>query len=211
MDHAQRRAELMAAGLDVDDVPADPLVLLDDWLTSARDAGIHNADAMAVATADDAGRPTVRNVLMRGVVRGGLTFYTNYESDKGRELATTPACEALFSWLDLERQIRVRGLVERLSADESDTYWRTRPRGSQLAAWASDQSRPLASRAVLEERVTALDARHDGGDVPRPAHWGGYLLTPERVEFWQGREFRLHDRIVYVPDRGQWRTERLAP
>lgn len=178
--------------------------------------------AMAVATADAAGRPAVRMLLLKGADDDGFVFYSNYESRKGRELDQNPRAALCFFWKSLEVQVRVEGPVERVSAAESDTYFATRPRGSRLGAWASQQSRPLASRAALEDRLKELEATYGGDDsagpVPRPPHWGGYRLRPERIEFWFGHPFRLHDRFVFTRgepphtgDAPRWRMERLSP
>jgi pyridoxamine 5'-phosphate oxidase len=211
VDVPELRAELMAEGLDTADLKPDPLDQLEDWLAFAVGVGIYNANSMAVATADIEGAPSVRNVLYRGLVDGGLVFHTNRQSQKGVELISNPRAEALFSWLALERQVRLRGTVATAPDEVSDAYWDSRPRGSQVAALASDQSRPVPDREWLERRAGALDAAHERRDIPRPEHWGGFVLRPDRVEFWQGREHRLHDRLVYVRQAGQWEIVRLAP
>jgi pyridoxamine 5'-phosphate oxidase len=167
---------------------------------------------MTLATADADGFPTARVVLLKAVDGRGFQFFTNYESRKGAELAANPRAALAFLWIPLERQVRVRGTVERLTAEESDAYFATRPRGSQIGAWASRQSQPLERRGLLEQRWSDLEQMYAGREVPRPPHWGGYRVRPLEIEFWQGRENRLHDRLRYaaVPG-GGWRVERLAP
>lgn len=211
-DLSEVRAGLMAEGLRRADLKPDPVAQFDDWLGLASDLGLHNADAMAVATVGADGVPSVRNVLLRGFGADGFVFYTNRESQKGVDLASNPHVEALFSWLPLERQVRVRGLAAEASDEMSDAYWATRARGSQVAALTSDQSRPVESREWLERRARTLEAAHDGLTIARPDHWGGYVIVPDRFEFWQGREFRLHDRLSYERlDDGSWQVSRLAP
>lgn len=166
---------------------------------------------VALATADASGNPSVRMVLLRGVDERGFVFHTNYESRKARELDENPRAALCVHWHSLEEQIRIEGRVERLGADESDVYFASRPRGSQLGAWASQQSMPLASRETLEEEYRATERRFEGSSVPRPPFWGGYRLIPDRIEFWFGRPDRLHDRLLYVRDGSGWRIERLYP
>jgi pyridoxamine 5'-phosphate oxidase len=208
----------MTPALGDDNLPADPLPLCERWLAEARAAELTGgeelpvAETMTLATAASDGRPSARAVLLRGLDARGFAFFTNYESRKGRELDANPWAALVFTWLPLQRQLRAAGRVVRLSEVESDTYFATRPRGSQLAAWASQQSRPLADRAALEARWQALDERYSGAAVPRPPHWGGYRVEPDEIEFWEGHPNRLHDRFAYTraPD-GGWRRERLAP
>lgn len=190
---------------------ADPRALLDEWISGARSAGLKEPTAMTLATADRDGRPSARVVLLRGHDDGGLRFYTNYESRKGRELDANPQAAAVFYWAALDRQVRVEGNVERLSLAESDAYFATRPRGHRLSAWASRQSTAIPDRAYLEARMREAEQRFPGDDVPRPPYWGGYRIVPERFEFWEGRADRVHDRIVYVRDGTGWRVERLSP
>ena len=168
-------------------------------------------DAMTLATVDDAGRPDARMVLLKGHGPEGLRFYTNLESAKGRQLDARPEAAVVVYWRELDRQVRARGAVEPLPDETVDEYFATRPRDSQLGAWASAQSTPIASREELEGRVAELEREYEGREVPRPAHWGGFLLVPDTVEFWQGRIGRLHDRLRYRRDGDGWRVERLAP
>ena len=211
MNIEQVRAELQAGGLGDDIERHDPFELLQQWVDFAADAGFFNPSAMALSTVGADNTPSVRNVLMRGVIDGGLAFFTNHNSQKGRDLRARLFAEALFSWLEFDRQIRVRGPVVELSAEQSDEYFSQRPRGSQLAALASDQSQSIPSRRWLMRRYKTLEAAHEGHDVERPAHWGGFAIQPVRFEFWQGAEFRLHDRIVFEHDGDRWTTQRLAP
>ncbi len=205
------RLDLMVEGLSEDAAPVDPFELFDAWLDHATELGMHNANAMAVATADTRGRPSVRNVLLRGRLDGGLAFSTNYERQTGRDLVANPIAEALCSWLPLERQVRFAGRVHKATADQSDAYFATRSRESRISAIASDQSRVIESREALVARHEELEAELSGSDPVRPDHWGGFVLVPERVEFWQGREHRLHDRLVYQRDGERWAVVRLAP
>jgi pyridoxamine 5'-phosphate oxidase len=194
------------------DLDPDPLAQFRRWYADAEETGLRVPEAMALATATPDGAPSVRMVLLKDAGPRGFAFYTNRESRKGGELAANPRAALLFHWDPLGRQVRVEGRVERLSEEESAAYFATRPRGSQVAAWASPQSRVLAGREQLEDAVAAAAARFEGADVPLPPHWGGYVLVPERYEFWQHRDDRLHDRIRYEPDgAGGWDRARLAP
>ena len=202
----------MTDELTEDDLLPDPVALVRRWFADARAAGVEQHDAMTLATVAPDGRLSARVVLLKGIDPRGFAFFTNYESRKSRELDANPQAALVLLWTPLQRQVRVSGRVERLSAEESDAYFATRPRGSQLGAWASRQSRPLADRAELEARWAALDARYAGATVPRPPHWGGYRVEPDEIEVWQGRANRLHDRFRYRrgPD-GGWTYERLQP
>jgi pyridoxamine 5'-phosphate oxidase len=194
------------------DLADDPFQQFAAWFAEAERAGIRYPNAMALATATPDGVPSVRMVLLRGVDERGFVFYTNYESQKGKELALNPRAALLFYWDALERQVRVSGLVERVSSAESDAYFASRPYGSQLSAWASQQSQPIDSRAALEERHAALAQAFPEGAVPRPPFWGGFRVVPDTFEFWQGRRDRLHDRFRYRRQAdGHWQIERLQP
>ncbi len=190
----------------------DPFALFDTWYTEARETEPNDSNAMALATADATGRPSVRMVLLKGHGRDGFVFYTNRESRKAGEIVANPRAALLFHWKSLRRQIRVEGLLSLATDAESDAYFASRNRDSQLGAWASDQSRPLDDRATFEARFEAAKARFEGQDVPRPPHWGGYRLTPEHIEFWQDRAHRLHERRVFdrAPD-GTWTLGLLYP
>ncbi len=212
MSIADLRRDYGRHGLTEADAAANPFDQLRAWLDQAVAAGVPDATAMVLATATPDGRPSARVVLLKGIDGRGLTFFTNYHSRKGRELAANPRAAATLFWPDLERQVRVEGAVEVLTAAESDAYFRTRPVDSRLGAWVSDQSEVVAGgRAELERRLAAVAARFAGGEVPRPPHWGGYRLVAAAVEFWQGRPARLHDRLRYTPDGRGWRIDRLAP
>ena len=210
---ADLREEYTLGGLDRDDLDPDPVVQLERWLADALDADLRDPTAMVVSTVSAEGRPSSRMVLCKGLSDAGLVFYTNYGSQKGEELAGQPQVAALFPWHPLQRQVRVEGTVTRVDPADSDAYFASRPRPSQLGAVASPQSRVVASRDWLDQRYAEVEAEHDGRDVPRPAYWGGYLVTPDRFEFWQGRRGRLHDRFRYlwVPTQQRWQVDRLAP
>ncbi|HEX9260450.1 MAG TPA: pyridoxamine 5'-phosphate oxidase [Acidimicrobiales bacterium] len=214
MDLASRRIEYETAGLDVCDVTADPVEQFHRWFAEAVAAGCTEPEAMALSTVDSEGRPDCRFVLCRGVDERGFAFYTNTMSAKGEQLAAHRLAALTFGWLQLHRQVRVRGVVVPVPDAEADAYFASRPRGSQVGAWASPQSSVLADRSELEAEVTAVEARHAGREVPRPAHWGGYRVVPDELEFWQGRPSRLHDRLRYrrqmSPGDG-WVIVRLAP
>jgi pyridoxamine 5'-phosphate oxidase len=195
----------------VGDLDPDPVRQFEGWLAEARAAGLAFPEAMTLATADAAGRPSARMVLLKGVDGRGFAFFTNRESRKAVELAVNPHAALVFHWQPLHRQVRVEGAVEQLADDESFDYFRTRPLGSRLAAWASPQSRRVADRAELEARYEEAAARFAGGEPTLPPYWGGYRVVAEALEFWQGRENRLHDRVRYELRAGVWARERLAP
>jgi pyridoxamine 5'-phosphate oxidase len=210
---ADLREEYTLGGLDRDDLDPDPITMLQRWLADAIDADLRDPTAMVVSTVSATGRPSSRMVLCKGLSDAGLVFYSNYLSQKGEELAGQPQVAALFPWHPLQRQVRVEGTVSRVDAADSDAYFASRPRPSQLGAAASPQSKVVESRAWLDERYAEVEARYDGQDVPRPENWGGYLITPDRFEFWQGRKGRLHDRFRYqwVATQRRWQVDRLAP
>ncbi len=197
--------------LDEGDLDPDPFVQFVAWLDGARSAGVHEPEAMALATATPWGVPSARMVLLRGWGPQGFVFFSNYESRKAGELEANPRAALVVHWAAIGRQIRIEGAVARAADAESDAYFATRDRGSQIGAWASAQSRPIPDRATLEREVAELSGRFGEAAVPRPANWGGYRLTPSAFEFWQHAENRLHDRFLYTPADGAWRIQRLAP
>jgi pyridoxamine 5'-phosphate oxidase len=209
MNIADLRQEYMRAGLSEAEADVDPFALFERWFGEALAAELPLPNAMTLATSTTRGAPDARVVLLKGVENGAFVFYTNYESRKGRQLAARPEACLVFFWGPLERQVRIDGRVDKVSAAESDAYFGSRPLGARLSAHASAQSAVVAS-AVLENALDEKRAKH-GERPPRPAHWGGYRVTPERIEFWQGRENRLHDRLLYRRERNAWTIERLAP
>jgi pyridoxamine 5'-phosphate oxidase len=208
---AAARAEYTRGGLGEGDLLPDPIAMFRRWYDEAHAAGLHEPNAMVVATVSAERAPSARLVLLKGVTDGGFVFYTNTSSRKGIELAGNPRCALLFPWHPLERQVRVDGSATPLPRAAVDAYFDVRPRGSQLGAWASHQSSVVAGREELVEAYDAAEQRYGDGDVPTPEEWGGYVVRPEAVEFWQGRPGRMHDRLVYRRTAEGWRTERLAP
>lgn len=198
--------------MELDELDPNPIVQLQRWLDDAIAAGLSHPNAMALATADAEGRPSVRHVLLKGLDERGLEFHTNYESRKGHDLAANPRASVVFPWFGLWRQATASGTVTKVSAEESDAYFESRDRGSQIGAWASPQSQPVPDRAWLEARVAELTRRYEGGSVPRPPHWGGYRLRPDTIDFWYSQPDRLHDRFRFTRTAdGAWTVTRLAP
>ena len=212
MDVSDLREEYTRAGLREADAHHDPIEQFRRWFDEALAANLYEPNAMTLATATRAGKPSARVVLLKGFDEKGFVFYTNYEGRKARELEENLHCALVFYWGELERQVRIEGHAERVSEEESDAYYGSRPRGSLLGAWVSEQSRPVGDREALEERLRRLETEYEGREIPRPPFWGGYRVEPEEIEFWQGRENRLHDRLLYRrQDDVGWRVERLQP
>lgn len=210
MSIADLRREYMRANLDERDTDANPIVQFERWFHEALQADVPEPNAMSVATVGANGRPSCRILLLKDMGADGFTWFTNYESRKGRELEENPFAALLFFWIELERQVRIEGRVERVGAADSDAYFRNRPLGSRIGALASNQSRPIENRQALEKQFLHAEQQH-GENPSRPAHWGGYRLLPDAIEFWQGRSSRLHDRILYTLHEGHWQRQRLQP
>jgi len=209
---ADMRKDYSLAGLLEKDLAKNPFRQFERWFQEAEAAKVPEPNAMTLATTSRDGRPAARTVLLKGCDGRGFVFYTNYESRKGRELDANPRATLLFPWVAMERQITVEGLVARVTREESEAYFHSRPRASQLAAWASPQSTAVAGRGVIEESYRVIEKKYEGREVPLPPNWGGFRLTPETIEFWQGRRSRLHDRLRYRREPGgDWVIERLAP
>ncbi len=209
--YADLRKDYTLAGLAEKDLARDPFRQFEKWFAEAQAAKVPEPNAMVLASCTADGRPSTRTVLLKALDGRGFAFYTNYESRKGRELAGNARASLLFPWIAMERQVMVEGTVSRVTREESDAYFHSRPRLSQLAAWASNQSSVIGDRALLESAMKALEKQYAGTDVPLPPNWGGFRLAPESVEFWQGRRSRLHDRLRYRRDKEGWVIERLAP
>lgn len=211
-DPSASRYEHVGRGLRRSDLHRDPIKQFANWFTAAIEAGIHDVNAMSLATADRDGRPSVRIVLLKSFDQDGFVFFTNYESTKGKQLDANPYAALGFYWIELDRQIRISGKVEKTSREESKAYFRSRPVGSQLGAWASRQSEIVDARRVLDARMAEMTERFRNKRIPLPAHWGGYRLKPDIMEFWQGRPNRLHDRFRYTRLANEsWQIDRLAP
>ncbi|MEP6945827.1 MAG: pyridoxamine 5'-phosphate oxidase [Acidobacteriota bacterium] len=208
---ADLRKDYSKSELNETSVSADPFEQFSKWMEDTLRSEIPEPTAMVLATVSSDGRPSSRVVLLKGFDDEGFVFYTNYKSRKGRELAGNPNAAIHFFWPDLERQINISGSAKRVSPEESDNYFQSRPYASRVGAWASKQSEPIDSRMVLIKRVARLVVKYASGNVPRPPHWGGFRIVPDRFEFWQGRESRLHDRICYELDNGGWHISRLSP
>lgn len=197
--------------LGKNDVNENPILQFGKWFKEAIDAKVNEPNAMTLATATAEGKPSARILLLRNFDENGFVFYTNYTSRKGGEILKNPYASLLFFWPELERQVRVEGRLTKQSAEESDKYFNTRPRESKLGAWTSEQSRVVASRKALDEEYEKMSQKYPGENVPRPIYWGGYILNPTSIEFWQGRPSRLHDRLLYTKENNSWKIERLAP
>lgn len=211
MDLARMRRDYETAGIDERDFDVDPLVQFHEWFQIAVDAELDEPNAMVVSTVDRSGQPWSRYVLLKKADEKGFDFFTNYESNKSEQMTANARASLTFGWLGLRRQVNIAGSVERVPKAESDAYWAVRPRGSQLGGWSSAQSRPINDRGELEAAYTEFDERFEA-DVPRPDHWGGWRVVPHTIEFWQGRQNRMHDRLRYWrSDDGSWTMGRLAP
>jgi len=197
--------------LDKKDVNTNPVLQFEKWFKEAVEAKVNEPNAMTVATATADGKPSARILLLRNFDENGFVFYTNYTSRKGEEILKNPYASLLFFWPELERQVRIEGKLTKQSAEESDKYFQTRPRASKLGAWTSEQSRAIANRQALDDEYEKISQKYPGENVPRPIYWGGYILEPTSIEFWQGRPSRLHDRLLYTKEKGSWKIERLAP
>jgi len=210
-DIANIRKDYMLKSLNENEAQNNPIDQFTIWWNEALASNIDEINAMTLATASAAGKPDARIVLLKGYDEKGFIFFTNYSSTKGKQLAENPFATLVFFWKELERQVRIEGRVEKISEADSDAYFYSRPVGSRIGAWASPQSTVIENRELLEQNVKQLELKYAGGNVPRPQHWGGYVVVPEQIEFWQGRSSRLHDRLQYRLENGAWMVERLAP
>jgi pyridoxamine 5'-phosphate oxidase len=210
-DIANIRTDYKLKSLSENDVKADAIEQFTEWWKEALQSDIYEVNAMTLATADKEGKPSARIMLLKDYNKDGFVFFTNYASKKGNDIAENPFASLLFFWKELERQVRINGVIEKISAAESNEYFFSRPEGSRIGAHTSPQSMPIANREVLENRYLELSEQLKGKDIPRPEHWGGYLVKPTSIEFWQGRPSRLHDRIRYTKIDTGWKIERLAP
>ena len=209
---AEIRKEYSKATLDFTNVASDPIHQFTKWFDEAINAKVLEANAMSLATVSNDNRPSCRIVLLKGIEENRFLFYTNYQSHKGKELENNPVCALTFFWPELERQVRIEGVAGRVGENQSMEYFQSRPLGAQISAWASPQSSIIENRTILEERVKQIEKRFEGNKVlPRPHQWGGYAVEPHMIEFWQGRENRLHDRLEYMRVEGSWKIHRLAP
>jgi len=205
------RQDYRVASLSENDVAANPFLQFKKWFSDAVEAQLYEPNVMTFATADSDGKPSARIVLLKGFDENGFVFYTNYESRKANDLVENPQAAAVFFWAELERQVRIEGIVSKIDKETSEAYFHSRPIGSQIGAIASPQSSVITDRTLLEEKVSMLTAEYEGKVIPKPDNWGGYLIEPKRIEFWQGRSSRLHDRITYDFIEGSWKISRLAP
>lgn len=205
------RQDYRVASLSENDVAANPFLQFKKWFSDAVEAQLYEPNVMTFATADSDGKPSARIVLLKGFDENGFVFYTNYESRKANDLVENPQAAAVFFWAELERQVRIEGIVSKIDKETSEAYFHSRPIGSQIGAIASPQSSVITDRKILEEKVLMLTAEYEGKVIPKPDNWGGYLIEPKRIEFWQGRSSRLHDRITYDFIEGSWKISRLAP
>ncbi|AUM14458.1 pyridoxamine 5'-phosphate oxidase [Ketobacter alkanivorans] len=211
MDISEMRREFESSGLNEEDLNQDPIIQFENWFQDARNAGILEPNAMSLATVDNTGQPTLRTVLLKYFDEHGFVFFTNYESRKAQNIEAHPQAAALFPWIGLNRQVSVQGKVRRISKAESFKYFSSRPRESQIGAWVSDQSKAINSRGLLEQKLAEMKRKFGDGKIPLPSFWGGYQIVPERIEFWQGRPHRLHDRFEYLKEESGWTTQRLQP